>query len=135
MSCHFADATTVNILLGMEFAPSNPVVSLPRHFLRRASYTFELDPLGARRYVNNSPVFSRTIVAFADVATVGSSSIVVVGFLGDFKFVSRAVGAARRWTGGAPGRTTAGHTARVALDEYVFIVVTAVARAASGEKR
>lgn len=133
MSRHFADATGVNIFLGMEFTPSNSVVSLPRHLLRRAPHTIELHPLGTWRHVNNSPVFGRTVVAFADVATVDGSLIVEVGFLGDFKVVSGAVHAARRGTGGAPGRSTAGRTTRVVLDEYVFIELSAVARAAGGE--
>lgn len=135
MSRYLAEATTVYIVFDMEFAPSNTVVSLPRHLLRRAPHTFKLHALGARRHVHNGPVFGRAIVAFADVATVDGSLIVGVGFLADFKFVSRAVGAARSWTWGAPGRTTTGRPARVALDVQFFIVLTAVARAAGGELR
>lgn len=133
VSRHFADAAGVNVLLGMEFAPSNPVVSLPCHLLRCTPHTVELHPLGAGRHVHNRPVFGRTVVAFADEATLDGSLIVEVGFLGDFQVVSGAVHAARTGTGGAPRRSAAGCTTRVVLDEYVFIKLSAVARAAGGE--
>lgn len=124
---------SMEFFFGNKFAPPHSVIPLPCDVFLRATNAFHVNTFRARRNVNNGPIFCCAIIAFTNVAALLCFSIVKIRLFGNVNFIARAVGltAASR-----ADRTSASNTiffdfastASVALNEDIFIILTAIAR-------